>query len=251
MTCRLFLVVALTLALSVPCSSQNRRQPSSSSQLRPQDIAKIVLPSVVLLVAHNSDGKSVMLGTGFFVAIHVIATNYHVIKDAVTVESKSVVLGLSREIIGTRAIDLRHDLALLATSEFDASAGDVWDEKGNEITRSMYEALYKPLSLANGPSEIGESVYVTGNPEGLQGTFSQGIVSSVRDDDYIQITAPISPGRRGGPVVYQHAARSGICTAAFRDGQNLNFAVPTAHLKTLLTRMSADVQPFNGQPRQP
>jgi len=47
----------------------------------------------------------------------------------------------------------------------------------------------------------GDEVYVVGNPQGLEGTFSTGIVSGVRkigDDSLLQITAPISPGSSGG-----------------------------------------------------
>ena len=56
------------------------------------------------------------------------------------------------------------------------------------------------LPLGNSDAvQVGESVYAVGNPQGLEGTFSQGIVSSIREvgtDKLLQITAPISPGRR-------------------------------------------------------
>jgi S1-C subfamily serine protease len=61
------------------------------------------------------------------------------------------------------------------------------------------------LSLGNSDAvQVGDSVYAVGNPQGLEGTFSQGIVSSIRElgsNKLLQITAPISPGSSGGPVL--------------------------------------------------
>ena len=58
----------------------------------------------------------------------------------------------------------------------------------------------KPLSLGDSDTvRIGEPVYVAGNPKGLEGTFSDGIISSRRDKDTkerLQMTAPISPGEQ-------------------------------------------------------
>ena len=59
----------------------------------------------------------------------------------------------------------------------------------------------KPLSLDDSDTvKIGETVYVAGNPKGLEGTFSDGIISSRRDTytkERLQMTAPISPGSSG------------------------------------------------------
>ena len=69
-----------------------------------------------------------------------------------------------------------------------------------------------------------------GNPQGLEGTFSQGIVSSIRvlgADKILQITAPISPGSSGGPVLNEKGQVIGVSVATFRGGQNLNFAIPS------------------------
>jgi hypothetical protein len=84
---------------------------------------------------------------------------------------------------------------------------------------------------------VGDEVYVVGNPQGLEGTFSQGIVSSVRQvgpDSLLQITAPISPGSSGGPVLSAQGKVIGVAVATFRGGQNLNFAVPASYLTPLL-----------------
>ena len=106
---------------------------------------------------------------------------------------------------------------------------------------------------------IGDTIYVAGNPLGLEGTFSQGIVSGIRhgkNGSLIQITAPISPGSSGGPVVDSAGQVVGVATGYFRGGQNLNFAVPSFYVRAALGRASAvrklaSLRKFRGSKRQP
>lgn len=81
-----------------------------------------------------------------------------------------------------------------------------------------------------------------GNPQGLEGTFSQGIVSSIREvgaDKLLQITAPISPGSSGGPLLNGKGEVIGVSVATFRGGQNLNFAIPSRYLIALLAKVGS------------
>src|SRR5262249_16479607 len=85
--------------------------------------------------------------------------------------------------------------------------------------------------------EIGDQVFVIGNPLGLEGTLSQGIVSALRKLDQnslIQITAPISSGSSGGPVLSIDGKVIGVAVATFVRGQNLNFAIPSSYLAKLM-----------------
>jgi S1-C subfamily serine protease len=78
-----------------------------------------------------------------------------------------------------------------------------------------------------------------GNPEGMMGTFSEGIVSALRDSKgshLIQITAPISHGSSGGPVFNVYGQVIGISKSIWASGQNLNFAVPASEIDVLLKR---------------
>ena len=59
----------------------------------------------------------------------------------------------------------------------------------------------------------------------------------------LQITAPISPGSSGGPVLSARGEVIGVSVATFRGGQNLNFAIPSNYLKTLLEK-SGPVKPL-------
>ena len=86
---------------------------------------------------------------------------------------------------------------------------------------------------------MGDTVFAVGNPQGLEGTFSQGIVSGIRQfdaDSLLQITAPISPGSSGGPVVDSEGKVVGVAVATFKGGQNLNFAIPAKYVDELLQK---------------
>ena len=96
-----------------------------------------------------------------------------------------------------------------------------------------------------------KQVYVAGNPLGLEGTVSDGIISGRRDRDTkerLQMTAPISPGSSGGPVLNSKGKVIGVSVATFRalEAQNLNFAIPSNYLKALLNR-SGIAKPFSQQ----
>lgn len=212
--------IVLALALHAPGMAQG--SPPA------REIARKSLPSVVVLVSRDAEGNPVTLGSGFFVTPRLLATNLHVIEDASRVTAR-LVTGDEREyqIEGSVAIDEANDLVLL---KIGASAGRALPIAGN--TRS----------------EIGDTVYVAGNPAGLVGSFSQGIISAFRDSDFIQITAPISGGSSGSPVMNDRGDVIGIATLAIREGQNLNFAIPVSRLVALLNKAS-DVRPLSPRAR--
>jgi hypothetical protein len=82
--------------------------------------------------------------------------------------------------------------------------------------------------------EIGEEVAAIGNPKGLEHTISNGIISQKRFEDgdhFLQTTTPISQGSSGGPLVNLKAEVIGITTAVYKEGQNLNFALPINFVK--------------------
>ncbi|MBN1350055.1 trypsin-like peptidase domain-containing protein [candidate division KSB1 bacterium] len=85
--------------------------------------------------------------------------------------------------------------------------------------------------------EIGEQVYVIGHPEGLEFSISNGLISQKRDDERIQISAPVSPGNSGGPVYDNRGRLAGIvqCVLDKRkrpNAENLNFAISADALLT-------------------
>lgn len=187
----------------------------------PRDIAKVAFNSVVLLEMSDSDGQPLSLGSGFFVSDGLIATNAHVIEGAGSGTVKLVGDLHKMRILGTVAVDRHADIALLKV-----------------VASSPALKLGQEKSPA-----VGDKVYVVGNPLGLEGTFSEGIVSGLRrngDDSIIQMTAPISPGSSGGPVMDEKGSVIGVAVATFKDGQNLNLAVPIAYVSKLLASLAAE-----------
>jgi hypothetical protein len=112
------------------------------------------------------------------------------------------------------------------------------DEKNDLALLSVdVDLTSKPLPLASAAVSPGEQVFAIGNPEGLEKTISQGIVSGLRkrgDRDLLQVTSPISHGSSGGPILNTKGEVVGVAVGALEDGQNLNFAVPVAYVRAIL-----------------
>lgn len=201
-----------------------RRTAGAATSTEPQtprsarEIARATLPSVVLLILEDENQQPLAFGSGFAVGRELIVTNLHVVLGATSGKVKaSSAQTRPLPISGIVASDRSNDLVLLRVS-------------GLEI-----EPL--PLADAYAEPEIGDRIYAAGNPKGLEGTFSEGVVSAKREADgssILQITAPISPGSSGGPVVDKRGAVVGVSTATLTDGQNLNFAVGASLVRDLL-----------------
>ncbi|MFM8440784.1 MAG: trypsin-like peptidase domain-containing protein [Acidobacteriota bacterium] len=188
-------------------------------------IARSVYPSLVHLFTFDSWGQ-MKTGSGFFISENQIATNFHVIQDGSRTFAKIVGHKEAIEITGVVAFDPDKDLAILQISNF---AGF-------------------PLRIASGDSPVrsGEKIYALGNPFGLEGSISDGIVSGMQlreidGQNYIQITAPISSGNSGGPIVNSNGNVVGVATMYLRGGQNLNFAVPVSQLEYMQSRITTPI----------
>jgi Trypsin-like peptidase domain len=187
-------------------------------ELSPREIARRSFPSVVLLLTEDENGKPISLGSGFFVRSDLIATSRHVIRHASRIYVRLIGQTRAYEVQAIAGVDQERDLALL------------------RINGSIGHAL--PLGKASDVA-VGDQIYAIGNPEGLEGTFSQGVVAALRGNAYIQITAPISSGSSGGPVLNSRGEVIGIATAILEGGQNLNFAIPVSHLSRLVSQVGA------------
>ncbi len=163
-------------------------------------------------------------GSGFIIDKegHML-TNYHVIADARQVE---VTLHNRKKyratVVGT---DRSHDLAVIQI-------------KGPGLT---------PMVLGDSRNlQVGQKVYAIGNPFGLAGTMTRGIISSIRPvqepdgmqiDEAIQTDAAINPGNSGGPLLNWHGEVIGINTLiASSVGQSagIGFAIPVNTAKAVL-----------------
>ena len=186
----------------------------------PQQIAKKALASTVLIVMEDANGQPVSSGSGFFVGRGMIATNLHVVEGVFNGYIKQVGMDKTYRIKGIVAMNSQQDLAILRVSDIGAPI----------------------LPLGNSDElEIGEPVYAVGNPKGyLEGTFTEGVVSGMRefqtDSKRIQMSAPVSEGSSGGPVLNSRGEVIGVAVSKLTEGQNLNFAIPSNYLKELLSK---------------
>lgn len=180
------------------------------------ELVRRIKPSAVAIETFDAKGNTLARGSGFFIAVDRVITNRHVIERAARVEVH-LVDGKKFPVRGVLAVDGEGDLALLQV----------------DVPRS----LAVPLPMARVAPREGESIVVIGNPFGLEGSVSNGIVSAVREisgyGKIIQITASISPGSSGSPVVNMAGQVIGVATLQAAEGQNLNFAVPAERIARL------------------
>lgn len=180
------------------------------------ELVRRIKPSAVAIETFDAKGATISRGSGFFVSVNKIITNRHVIDKSNRVEIH-LMDGRKFAARGVLAIDGEGDLALLQVD--------------------IPQSSVAPLPIVQTSPQEGESIVVIGNPYGLEGSVSNGIVSAVREipgyGKIIQITAPISPGSSGSPVVNMRGQVIGIATLQAAEGQSLNFAVPSERIAQL------------------
>lgn len=189
---------------------------SVAAHLKVTDIVGIIKPAVVTIITFNENGEMTGQGTGFFVGENQIISSRHVFEGVSNAKIKTS-RGEIYSILGVIAEDPKWDLILLKTETID-----------NKAT---------PLVITDKYPKEGQKIVVIGSPKGFEQTISDGIVSSIRDipnsGKIIQITAPISPGSSGSPVVNLLGEVIGVATLQMHHAQQLNFAVPAEHILAL------------------
>lgn len=177
-------------------------------------LVKQVQPTVVTVIAYDKDKKVLRQGTGFFVDTkgHII-TNYHVLIGAVEAEVKA------------------HDgkrYPIKFVMEENESIDLV------KVLVDVPEKVVQFINVTKEIPDIAEQILVVGSPMGLEQTVSEGIISAIRElpglGKIFQISASISPGSSGSPVVNRRGEVIGVATFYLLEGQNLNFAVPGEYI---------------------
>lgn len=194
-------------------SGQTEEVRSNRGTLTSAQIAKVVYPSVVMIVAETLHGGS--QGSGFFLKKNVIVSNWHVVEAMQSGYIKHIGERAMIPIEEILAADKINDLVLLRV-----------DDPNGVL-----------LPIAEDNVSVGDQIYAIGNPQGLEGTFSDGMVSALRNSNgrqQVQISASISQGSSGGPVVNEKAEVIGVVVSTHGTGQNLNFAVPIRYVRDLL-----------------
>ena len=179
-----------------------------------EEIAERSMPSVVEIVTYDDTGTETAQASGFFISPQRIITNAHVVDGAYSAEIFTDQAYYDRVTILNADKDM--DLAILRV--------DAQDEIPLQINS---DAELKP----------GQRVIAIGHPLGLHKTLSDGLIGAVRTVDevqFVQITAPISGGSSGGPLLDEEGRVIGVVFSFMPEGQNLNFAVGLETLNEFL-----------------
>jgi tetratricopeptide (TPR) repeat protein len=191
--------------------------PSAAADSDLTRLVKKIQPAVVTVIVYDAERNISGIGTGFFVSPqgHLV-TNFHVLagKYAADVRTSQ---GKSYRVKAVLAENKSADLVKLQV-----------EIPENEVAW---------IAVSDRAPEIAERIVVVGSPMGLEQTVSEGIISSVREIPTVgrvfQMSAPISPGSSGSPVVSTKGQVIGIATFQFIQGQNLNFAVTAQQIMAL------------------
>lgn len=205
---RFFRIMIVTAALAgSACSTV----PDPSRQL-PWDLKELVAPiqrSVVTVINYDVDGEVSSIGSGFFISKSgVLVTNLHVLEGAYKAEIKT----LDGNQYPVSTVIARSQLIDLIKVRVDIPVSRV-----------------TPVILSRKVPAVADSIFVVGSPMGLEQTVSEGIISAVREvpagGKILQLTAPISRGSSGGPVLNRDGEAIGVVTFQAARGQNLNFSI--------------------------
>jgi len=190
----------------------------SFGQVSFKDLIAINEKAVFSVFTYDDFGVPSGSGTGFFISSSGTGiTNFHVLKGAST-----AIIKLNDK--------TTYKITEIIESNQDADLIKFKIENGNALA-------FPFLTVKTTELQKGEKIFVIGNPHGFESSVSEGIVSSLREtegyEQVIQITAPISPGSSGSPVMTMDGKVIGVATFQYTEGQNLNFAVAAKMISKL------------------
>lgn len=197
----------------------------AASAMPADKLYALLSPSVWRVEVSDDTDKRFALGSAVVVGPETLLTNCHVVIKAahITVRQDNQSFGARLEYI-----DPERDMC--------------------EITAHGLKAP----AVAIGDSDkvmVGQKIYALGNPQGLDLTLSDGLVSAFRRDDaqqlkYIQISAPISHGSSGGGLFNEDGQLLGITSAGIDNAQNLGFVIPIKWMNDLPARSKVAMERY-------
>ena len=178
----------------------------------------------VVTIFSFADNKTLSQGSGVVLTEEgMVATNYHVFAggDKLIVKQKNKIIN-QVQILG---VDVEQDVMMI------------------KIPPKSFPHCRIGKS---GDLKIGQRVYAIGSPQGLENTFTEGIISGIRQLDennqnFLQTTTALSPCSSGGALVNAKGELIGICTMTLSsEGQLLNFAIPVDELDKVKIKNISD-----------
>ena len=212
--------------------------PSFGDPLSPEEVYTKLQPALCTIFVTTETGSGV--GSGFRVSENgLVVTAAHVLEGATAAHVRCGTG--SGDVVEIAAHKKPYDVVVLRTSALG------------------------PKAVVSGELEIrpGTQIYALGSPEGFAGSITAGLASMTRDEKegpLLQISAPISPGSSGGPVVNNKGEVLAIAIGGWSSGQNLNFAISATVLGRLdqepiklskATTTSIGPNPANSSPAKP
>jgi regulator of sirC expression with transglutaminase-like and TPR domain len=173
------------------------------------------MQSVVKITQHGRDGEE-GLGAGWIVDSQgLIVTNLHVI-------------GRGR----------RLEVMTKGGDRYEVTDIHAWDEHSDLAILKVKQKGLPALKLGDSSeAQQGEPVSALGNPQGLEFSVVQGVLSGKRDIDdveMLQVALPIERGNSGGPLLNSQGEVLGVITLKSMKTENLGFAIPSSAVKALL-----------------
>ncbi|MBP6478009.1 MAG: WG repeat-containing protein [Chitinophagaceae bacterium] len=147
-----------------------------------------------------------------------VVTNYHVYK-------------------GANKLIVKHGSKIVAYSNIIS-----YDEEKDILILKIADRSFPSIPIGNSELlKVGQKIYTIGSPLGFENTISEGIISGLRSnkektENFIQISAAISPGSSGGAVINTKGELVAITTLTATKGQNLNFAIPVNDILALYNK---------------
>jgi len=288
----LLVIGTLLLFLCVQGCSRDRNLIVGSRVLSPEELFQKLSPSVFVVESVDRNGKTLALGSAVAVSQNLLITNCHVVQDGSFLRvrhgankwSGTLVEALpDHDLCGLRTdppepqawdpvteFHRRWPNAKLSDSEILTTLQDPvkfrsafpnYDGLADDDIRKHMGSRTKPSGPTLSPVHVslssavttGERVYAIGAPEGLELTFSEGVVSSLRETDgahIIQTSAPTSPGSSGGGLFDVRGNLIGITTFQLKEGQSLNFALPGEWVKSALDNLAENSHKSSNGPSE-
>ena len=192
-----------------------RAAPATPQPRRTADIVRETRPAIAVVTGRTTAGEE-SVGTAFVVdRSGIMVTNLHVIQGMASLRVQFP-NGDAYDRVTVRAFDEQKDLAIIHVPGFALPVVRL----GNSDTVQQ-----------------GDDVLLIGNPRGLEGTVSSGLVSAIRPLNAMRVfqtDAAANPGNSGGPMLNDRGEVVGVLSFGFVEDQNLNFVVPINYARGLL-----------------